>query len=466
LAQDRPRARARPGQRAARRARRERRRPTAPGWSSGDCFATLASMRRFVEAMSRAAASNIASGSDPEAVPSSEEQDLLFAQRIGAHIEPLDRQRQQHCERRTAAVLAATILGVAGTIVALSGRPKGGVVFTGTVSAEASSLGVAVCVLGQMSRLEIDSKIRNIAEPIANFTNVDFFLSLEVGGAVFNNQETNVMGEGCGSTAYSVEEVKEAFAPYFRGGRFDPHKGENVALDRWPMLYKDKHPGDNYANRSARSKHIANVMSQMRHQRDCVDLIQQHEKSTGGRYDVVLKVRDNTLALRPVVPEKLLNITEVLFKHCDWWGGLQDKVMLLPRKYLEKTLGATYRSMLAVTNDPVLDPKLKKMSLHSQNTEQVLKHVIVASGVPRRELKFDEETNESNGSDYLPFVDGRCHPGGTSGSGDQWCVVSHCKDCYPRAPWTFNASCSVNMHTGHISKTINFTEKCKFSFHR
>ncbi|CAK0834250.1 unnamed protein product [Prorocentrum cordatum] len=419
-------------------------------------------MRCFLEAMSRAAASHIVSGGDPEAVPSSEEQDLFFAQQVGAHIVPLARQRQQHFERRTAAVLAAIILGIAGTIVALSGRAKGGVVFPGPVSEEASSLGVAVCILGQMARLEIDSKIRNIAEPIANFVNVDFFLSLEVGGAVYNNQETDTTGEeGCSSTASSVEAVKEAFAPYFRGGRLEPHKSENVALDRWPMLYKYKHPSNTYSDRAARAKHIANVMSQMRHQQECADLIQEHEESTGGRYDLVLKVRDNTLALRPVVPEKLLNVTEVTFKHCASWGGLQDKVMLLPRSYLEKTLGDTYRSMLAVTNDPVLDPRLKKMSMESKNTEQVLKHVIVANGVPYHQMKFDEETNESHGSDYLPFVDGRCHSGGTSGSEDRWCVVSRCKDCYPRAPWAFNASCSVDMHTGQISKPINFLVKCR-----
>jgi len=433
-------------------------------------------MHCSVDAMSRVAASKAVSGGDIEAATSSEEEHAFFTLQsdkdcargcCDAQMEPFARQRKQHCGRRTAAILAATMLGIAGTIVALSGRTKGGAVFSTPVSGAVSSLGVAVCVLGQLTRLEIDSKIRNIAEPIANFTNVDVFLSLEIGRAVYNNKETDTAGEECSSASISVEEVKEAFAPYFRDGRFEAHMDENVALDRWPLLYKYKHPGENYSDYSARAKHISNVVSQMRHQKDCVELIQQHEESTGGRYDVVLKVRDNTLALRPVVPEKLLNITDVNFKHCEWWGGLQDKVMLLPRRYLEKTLGDTYPSMLAVMNDPVLEQRLENMSLESENTEQVLKSVIVANGVPYRQREFKKkETNSSDGSDYLPFVDGRCHPGGASGSEDRWCVVSHCKDCYPRAPWAFNATCSVDMYTGKITRTVNPTEKCTHGIYR
>jgi hypothetical protein len=410
--------------------------------------------------MSRVSASKAGSDGDIESATSYEEQHVFIPPLLDEDSAQVAYQRKQHSGRRTAAVLAATVLGIVGTLIAPSGRTSGGAVFSSPVSAEASSLGVAVCILGQVSRLEIDSKIRNIAEPLANFTNIDVFLSLETGGLVYNNKATDISGDGCSSTKMSVEEVKEAFAPYFRNGKFEAHTDENVALDRWPLLYKYKHPNETYSDHSARAKHIANVVSQMRHQKDCADLIQQHEEAIGGRYDVVLKVRDNTLALRPVVPEKVLNITAVNFKHCEWWGGVQDKVMLMPRRYLEQTLGDIYPSMLAIMNDPVLDKRLENVSRESENTEQVVKNLIVANGVPWRQRRFDEETHDSHGSDYLPFVDGRCHPGGASRSADRWCVVSHCKDCYPSAPWTFNATCSVDMHTGQITKTINFTERC------
>ncbi|CAK0880506.1 unnamed protein product [Prorocentrum cordatum] len=141
--------------------------------------------------------------------------------------------------------------------------------------------------------------------------------------------------------ALDVDGLKEAFAPYFRDGVFGPHVDENVTLERWPKLYKRQHPDDD----AKRKTHIANVASQLRHQKDCAELIQKSEESAGGKYDIVVKVRDNTIALRPVAPDKLLSITEVVLKHCNWWGGVHDKVMALPRKYLEKSLGAAYGAM-------------------------------------------------------------------------------------------------------------------------
>merc|ERR1712203_925032 len=118
------------------------------------------------------------------------------------------------------------------------------------------------------------------------------------------------------------EAVKAAFTPYFRDGKIlSSHPKENVVLERWPYMYKWKHTEDDADSNASRAKHIANVMSQMRHQSDCAELIELHEDRTGGTYDVVLKVRDNSIAVRPVVPEKLLSVTAVTLKHCTYWSG-------------------------------------------------------------------------------------------------------------------------------------------------
>jgi hypothetical protein len=294
-----------------------------------------------------------------------------------------------------------------------------------------------------MSRLEIESKMQNIIEPLANFTKVDVFLSLETGEhGVFNNPLTSdVAGARCRGSELDVDGVKEAFAPYFRDGAFGPHVDENVTLERWPLLYKKQHPGENASDYAKRRTHIANVVSQMRHQKDCAELIQKSEESTGGKYDIVVKVRDNTIALRPVAPDKLVSIREVILKHCNWWGGVQDKVMALPRRYLEKSLGAAYPSMLAIMNDDPVDYKLWPMSNLSANTEQLVMFTLTGNKVPFRELAF--EIGDRDGDDYLPFVDGRCYPGEEPGGEGRWCIVSHCKDCWPSMPWTYNVTCEV-----------------------
>jgi hypothetical protein len=223
---------------------------------------------------------------------------------------------------------------------------------------------------------------------------------------------------------------------------------ENVNLERWPMLYLSKHhASDNgsVASDSARKDHINNVLGQARHLRDCAELIKKNEEHEGGQYDIVVKVRDNTIALRPVVPEKLMSIKEVTLKHCQWWGGVNDKVMALPRRYLEKTLGAVYPSMLQVMNDEEpLSPMIYNMKNRSENTEQILMWTLIGNQVPYHERAF--EIGYTDGRDYLPFVDGRCYPSEEPGGKGRWCIVSHCKDCWPSKPWALNVTCALKLN--------------------
>jgi hypothetical protein len=371
-----------------------------------------------------------------------------------------DRGRFLICGGRRAALVAVTTLGAAG-VFSVAAAFTGSVpsrnesisfVDAATVAAEAPSLGAAVCVLGQLSRLEIQSKLQNIIEPLASITNVDVFLSLESGNdGVFNNRQTiNKSGASCSSSEMDENGARAAFAPYFRDGVFGPHVTENVNLTRWPMLYlSNKHASANGSADSdnARRDHISNVLGQMRHLRDCAELIKQSEDSAGGQYDIVVKVRDNTIALRPVVPEKLMSITEVTLKHCQWWGGVNDKVMALPRRYLEKTMGAVYPAMHATNyaEDPESeDPHLPLLHVNlSKDTEQIMMWTLIGNKVPYRERAF--EIGDPDGEDYLPFVDGRCSPSEKPGGEGRWCIVSHCKDCWPSQPWTLNVTCAQRL---------------------
>ncbi|CAK0789091.1 unnamed protein product [Prorocentrum cordatum] len=224
-----------------------------------------------------------------------------------------------------------------------------------------------------------------------------------------------------------------------RDGRFGPHKNEVVNLTRWPKLYAGKF----YKTRrgqNSQSEHISNVLGQMRHQKDCAEMIQSRENSTGARYAAVLKVRDNTLALRPVVPELLVSIDKVVVKRCASWGGVNDKVMALPRKHLEGILGSTYDFMQKVMNDPVLDSRMRSLSQTSANTEMIVLWTLRASGAP---VLHEDTTKRTDVGLYLPFTDGRCQSGSESGREDRWCVVAHCKDCHPPEPWTLNVTCST-----------------------
>merc|ERR1712218_318928 len=59
----------------------------------------------------------------------------------------------------------------------------------------------------------------------------------------------------------------------------------------------------------------------------CVDLIKSDEARLRSRYSYVLRVRDDSLVVRPFPPLFTPNNT-VLTKGCKQWGGFNDKVML------------------------------------------------------------------------------------------------------------------------------------------
>jgi hypothetical protein len=293
-----------------------------------------------------------------------------------------------------------------------------------------------------MARLEVTSKIENVVKPLAGLTNTDVFLALETGKATYNNEETNVEHlverkeaslaslDLCRSSQMSEAAVKRAFAPYLRASEFAPHESFKVDTARWPRMYT----GKMYKKDLPQKEHISNVLGQMWHQRQCMDMIQQHEDSMQGKYRFVIKVRDNTLAVRPVVPQNILSIKRLIFKECAAWGGVNDKVVAMPREYLEGSLGSTFELMMKVMDDRKLEPYLQDMSRTAINTEQILYWTLRYNRIPF------EEVNGRTMSDILPFVDGRCMLHGTE---DRWCVVTDCKDCHPAKPWALDVRCTT-----------------------
>ena len=68
-------------------------------------------------------------------------------------------------------------------------------------------------------------------------------------------------------------------------------------------------------------------------------------------YDVVLKMRDNTLAITPFAVTPAHARGPTLSKRCVEWGGYNDKAMLIPRRYMDGALRS-------VPEDFFLTPKI------------------------------------------------------------------------------------------------------------
>jgi hypothetical protein len=322
------------------------------------------------------------------------------------------------------------------------------------------NLGIAVCIAGQLSRLELESKVANIIAPLAARANVGVFVSLETGDrAVYDNTITH-LASACAEVP-TVETMQEKLGAHYVSGRLSPHRIEEVRLDRFPRLYSDHDGNIAHKTNVSRDAHISNVMSQLRHLKDCSELILAHEKAKRGLYTAVLKVRDNTLAVRPVSPEKLLDIKKVHTKGCDDWGGINDKTMVLHRRWLDKTLGAYYDTMTSVMRMGVAEHTrmigsnkyLRELTL-AENTEQLQERILRYKGVP---LIRDTYGIGQDSEDILPFVDGRCI---TSAAGtDHWCTVWRDKDCWPEQDWVPGTACHFQTDGSKVNWTSSSSER-------
>ena len=113
-------------------------------------------------------------------------------------------------------------------------------------------------------------------------------------------------------------------------------------------------------------------------------------------------------------------------------GGVNDKVMVVPRARLEDALSSVFDVIMRVQAGD--DERVQKIASQPdvKNAETLLAATLKYKDVPVIKLGTKDQ------SDELPFVDGRCS--GTrreqGGMVKEWCLVSECKDCRPRGAWT------------------------------
>mmetsp|Transcript_139596 Transcript_139596/g.256888 ORF Transcript_139596/g.256888 Transcript_139596/m.256888 type:complete len:215 (+) Transcript_139596:565-1209(+) len=167
----------------------------------------------------------------------------------------------------------------------------------------------------------------------------------------------------------------------------------------------------------------------------CVDLIESQEAHLGIRYDVVIKIRDNTIVAQafslpsPRAIARHAAEDSVLVKECGSCGGVNDKVMIIPRRHLSASLGGTFSALMGVQNG---DPNMIAtfacdgcLGEWGKSPEALLLKVLQVHNVP---IKAANAT-------VLPFVDARYQTQHSISSKAGWCPVADWKDCWPQRPW-------------------------------
>ena len=257
---------------------------------------------------------------------------------------------------------------------------------------------IAICITGQLSRLETQTKIKNIfKENQAKNVVLHGFASLERGQARYSNAVTS---SNCSLSSTALEEI----SPWLVSSSINDHKSLSGSVNHqtWKNYRREK------SSRERRAR-LENHLAQFWQMRNCAQLIEAHEKKSKIYYDVILKIRDNTLVQRAFNynEKKIRAIKKPMVKKCLSWKGYNDKVILFPRGFMSDVLKA-----------PVEDFFLKpELSQKIRNTETWLKQVYDS-----RELLVGKESNLSS----FPFVDGRC---AFVRGQERWFPVDPKKDC-------------------------------------
>mmetsp|Transcript_1997 Transcript_1997/g.3483 ORF Transcript_1997/g.3483 Transcript_1997/m.3483 type:complete len:388 (-) Transcript_1997:190-1353(-) len=289
-------------------------------------------------------------------------------------------------------------------------------------------LRVAVCVVGQVARTELKSKVDNLIVPNLGTVDIDVFLILQPGKARF----TNLAHPECNVAPTSLHEAETLFSEHARTFVF-----ENAFVDLDVPAAKWLHFPE---RRERRVRRLTNHINQYLSWKRCANMVSKQELADGGnkaRYDAVLRLRDNALVLSPFpLRDRLTALVHdsyrklgkeppnpitnqhvrglpVIVKACSSWGGYSDKTLLAPRKYMDDALsGPAELFYLMRKGHNRTDVGEGKVS----NPETYLKRVFQKLHVPvAKEWK----------PELFPITDGRCE------DGESFCVVIGKKDCRP-----------------------------------
>lgn len=263
----------------------------------------------------------------------------------------------------------------------------------------------AVCATGQLSRLEIPSKVANLLRELEGpGVSVDLFLVLEMRANYFVNGETNLGSKACSRDSFTIEDLKKELYPWYRAGLFVQHEdfSGQLHMKNWPQYGKDK----KWLNRTSR---LANHFSQWTHIAACEGLIEENE-DPAQPYTDILRVRENSIVTKPFRGFGTER-DAIVVKKTESWHGINDKAMYTPRAFLSPA----FTNALQLAQQINAGHNLALIKAKTiRNPEQLLAKAL--KDIPLIRV----------GPEAFVTVDGRCY-----GEDRSFCLVDSWKDHHP-----------------------------------
>ena len=248
---------------------------------------------------------------------------------------------------------------------------------------------IAICLVGQLMRTEIESKIKNIIQYNNDLddTHVQVIGVLDTGVNYSNGVFQNTLS----SCYINAVELQAYFRNEFSKYGIKVHNmikepiKITISNATRSVLYKYR------ADTSTQMTRIANHIRQFYHDSSCYDMMRRIEINNNMIFDAVIRIRDNALVAAPIDIIKsleLYNHQKVILKGCNSYGGYSDKVWIIPRLYMEPALSHVANDMME--GQDYLNG--------TYNSEEALYRVWNHYGVQTVQVSAQE----------LPIIDARC----------------------------------------------------------
>jgi len=245
---------------------------------------------------------------------------------------------------------------------------------------------MGVCVVGQMGRLELESKRRNFLRVNRPFYEITLVLvAAKAKDVYFANAGTD---PGLRSIDWTRDTIKD-----FLGDDVDELLVDDEPQEKFPMIVSDYFEGAKEEKRTTTLLRIQSHVRQWLGLRRC-------DQHFSGSFDVFVKLRDDSFVAAPFPVQNLDYDNAVIVPHCLGWNGYNDKVAVLDARYGDAFFAGP-------ASDYYLNYTLLNLTKGYHNPESVLKASLARRHVPVRFAHVDDVpvfTTRSEAHDASCFV--------------------------------------------------------------
>jgi len=278
---------------------------------------------------------------------------------------------------------------------------------------------VAVCIVGQLSRLETKSKMDNLFSSMSSNSSLHAFVVADADSDFYVNPGDAMPNENsaCRQKFATPSDVQAMFAPFYQAGSYLNASRSAIipVLKNW-RAYASEKPMN-------RTRRIMSHFRQWVHLSECATLIKKHEEMTGCKYLGFMKLRDNGIVTKPM---KVHVRDKLVVKNCCGHLGVNDKLFLAPRLYLDSVLEGPLKFGIQVNEGTDWGQEAIR---HVVNPEQFWQRHFNLQGVPWKRIEDHDE---------ITVVDGRCMESEAVKGETEWCLVGPRKDCHPNHIISYN----------------------------